>query len=278
MLGGALFGVASAAAFGVGDFSGALATRRSATLPVVAGAQLVGLLILLAVALVLRPPLPDLAPAAIAVAAGLSGLVGLGALYRGMSLGSMGIVTSLSGSGALTVPLLVSAVTGVAMAPLQVLGVLFAAAAAAAAGGASRGEIGRQALGLALVAALGFGGWYVLLDLAAASGDPLWALLISRGAASLVAGAATVARGAERPPVRLVGLAGLGDIGGNAFYVLAGGALPVGLSAALSGMYPVFTVLLARVILGERLSRLAQLAVLLALIGIVLISAGGELQ
>jgi drug/metabolite transporter (DMT)-like permease len=190
----------------------------------------------------------------------------------------MGLVTSLSGSGALTVPLLVSAVTGAAMAPLQVLGVLFAAAAAAAAGGASRGEIGRQALGLALLAALGFGGWYVLLHLAAASGDPLWALIISRGAASLVAGAATAARGAERPPVRLVVLAGVGDIGGNAFYVLAGATLPVGLAAALSGMYPVFTVLLARVILGERLSRLAQLAVLLALIGIVLISAGGELQ
>lgn len=278
MLGGALFGVASAAAFGLGDFSGALATRRSATLPVVAGAQLVGLLILLAVAVVLQPPLPDLAAAGVAVAAGLSGLVGLGALYRGMSLGSMGLVTSLSGSGALTVPLLVSAVTGAAMAPLQVVGVLFAAGAAAAAGGASRGEVGRKALGMALLAALGFGGWYVLLDLAAERADPLWALVISRGAASIVAGLTTLTRRRERPPVKLVVLAGVGDIGGNAFYVLAGATLPVSLAAALSGMYPVFTVLLARVILGERLSRLAQLAVLLALIGIVLISAGGDVR
>jgi drug/metabolite transporter (DMT)-like permease len=278
MLGGALFGVASAVAFGVGDFSGALATRRSATLAVVAGAQLVGLLALMTIAILLRPPLPDLAASAIAVGAGLSGVVGLGALYRGMSLGSMGLVTSLSGSGALTVPLFVSAVTGAVMAPLQLVGVLFAAAAAAAAGGASRGDIGRQTLGLALLAALGFGGWYVLLDLAAASGDPLWALVISRGAAALVAGVATVARGRERLPARLVVVAGIGDIGGNAFYVLAGGALPVGLAAALTGMYPVVTILLARLILGERLSRFAQLAVLLALVGIVLISAGGELR
>lgn len=278
MLGGALFGVASAVAFGVGDFSGGLATRRSATLAVVAGAQLVGLLVLLAIALVARPPLPDLGATAIAVAAGMTGLVGLAALYRGMSLGSMGLVTSLSGSGALTVPLFVSAVTGAAMAPLQVVGMLFAAAAAAAAGGASRGDIGRLTLGLAFLAAFGFGGWYVLLDLAAESGDPLWALVISRGAASLMAGVATLARGRDRLPVRLVVLAGIGDIGGNAFYVLAGGALPVGLAAALTGMYPVVTVLLARVFLGERLSRLAQLAVLLALVGIVLISVGAELQ
>ena len=68
--------------------------------------------------------------------------------------------------------------------------------------------------------------------------------------------------------------AGLFDVGGNAFFVIARDTLPVGLAAALTGMYPVVTMLLARVVLGERLSRLGLLGVALALLGVVLISLG----
>ena len=73
-------------------------------------------------------------------------------------------------------------------------------------------------------------------------------------------------------------MAGLFDVGGNALYVIARDTLPVGLAAALVGMYPVVTMLLARVILGERLPRLGQLGVALALLGVVLISVGAPAQ
>jgi drug/metabolite transporter (DMT)-like permease len=273
-------GIVSSLSFGAGDFAGAVAARRAGALAVVAGAHGVGLVALLLAAAVFRPPMPDLGSIGIGLAAGVAGAVGLAALYRGMSLGSMGLVTALAGAGSLSIPLVAGMVLGAVIGPVQLVGVGCAAAAAAVAGsGASRSEVGRLALLLAALAALGFGAWYVLIDLAARGGDPLWALVFSRGASSLLTGLAAIGRlDRGRFPVRLVAVAGLLDVGGNVFYVVARETLPVGLAAALVGMYPVVTMLLARIILGERLPRLGQLGVALALLGVVLISVGAPAQ
>ena len=269
-------GIFSALSFGAGDLAGGLAARRAGAVIVVAGAHSTGLVALLVGLLLLRPPMPELGPALIGLAAGVGGAVGLAALYRGMSLGSMGIVTSLSGAGSLAIPLVAGAVLGASITPLQLAGVACAAAAAAAAGGASRDELGRRSLLLAATAAIGFGAWYVLIDLAARGGDPLWALVFSRATSAALTAAVAIGRfDRARFPVRLVVAAGLLDVSGNALYVVAREAIPVGLAAALTGLYPIVTMILARFALGERLPRLGQLGVALALLGIVLISAGG---
>lgn len=269
-------GVLSALSFGAGDFAGAFAARRAGAMVVLAGAHLVGLAALLLAVVVLKPPVPDVGAMLLGAAAGVAGAIGLAALYRGMSLGAMGTVTSLSGAGSLVIPLVAGAVIGVAIAPAQLVGVACAAAAAAAAGGAARDTVGRRALLLAGAAAFGLGTWYVLLDLAARAGDPLWALVLSRATSAPLATAFAVRRfERSRFPPLLVVAAGLFDVGGNALYVVARDAIPIGLAAALTGMYPIGTMLLARFVLGERLSRLGQLGVVLALAGIVLISAGG---
>jgi hypothetical protein len=106
--GGILFGMASALSFGVGDFAGGLASRRASGLAVAALGQLVGTVLLAAFVLVARPGLPDTSSLAIGAAAGLSGAVGVAALYVAMAAGAMGLVASVSGAGAVTVPLLVS--------------------------------------------------------------------------------------------------------------------------------------------------------------------------
>jgi len=274
---GAPAGILSALSFGAGDFAGAIAARRAGALVVVAGAHGIGLIALLLAALVIRPPFPDLDGILIGLVAGVAGAVGLAALYRGMSLGSMGIVTALSGAGSLAIPLLVGALLGADASPLQLAGVCVAAAAAMAASGASRDELGRQALLLAGLAAVAFGAWYVFIDLAARAGDPLWALVFSRAASAgltAVVAARRFAGGRGRFPVRIVAAAGLFDVGGNALYVVAREAMPVSLAAALTGMYPVVTMLLARFVLGEHLPRLGQVGVALALIGVLLISIG----
>jgi drug/metabolite transporter (DMT)-like permease len=273
---GVAAGLLSALSFGAGDFAGATAARRAGALAVVAGAHGTGLVALVLATIVLRPPLPEWPAIGIGIGAGVAGAVGLAALYRGMAIGSMGLITALSGAGSLAVPLTVGALVGVAVTPLQTIGVGCVAAAAMAASGASRTELGRLALFLAGVAAISFGGWYVLIDLAAQHGDPLWALVFSRAASATVA--AILAIGRIRRigyPIGVVVAAGLFDIGGNALYVVARDLMPVGLAAALSGLYPVVTMFLARVLLGEHLPRLGQLGVALALVGIVLISVGG---
>lgn len=275
-LAGIAAGILAALSFGSGDFAGAVAARRAGALAVAAGAQLTGLLVLLGVALVLAPPMPDGSTIVVGLVAGVAGGIGLAALYRGMALGSMGIITALSGSGSLAIPLLVGVALGDRVGPLQIAGVACAAAAAVAASGASRTELGRLAIGLAGLAALSFGSWYVLMDIAAESGDPIWALVFSRAGSAGIASLLAIGRfDRQRYPLRVVMAAGLGDIGGNAFYVVARDQMPIGLAAALTGLYPIVTMLLARFVLGEHLPRLGQIGVALALLGIVLISVGG---
>jgi drug/metabolite transporter (DMT)-like permease len=275
---GALFGVIAALSFGGGDFTGALASRRTGAWLAVAGSHFTGLLALLVALAVVRPVFPAPQAALLGLAAGIAGAIGLAALYRGMTLGSMGLVTALGGAGSLVPPLLAGALLGGRVSLPQLLGIGFAAAAGLAASGAwGRQALSRAALTFAILAAIGFGAWYVLLDLAARGGDSLWALVLSRVASAVATGSLVLALGRfthDRRALGLIALAGLLDIGGNAFFVLAREHLLVSLAAALTGLYPIVTAILARLLIGERLTRQAQAGVALALIGILLITLG----
>ncbi len=277
---GIVEGIGSAVAFGAGDFSGGRASSHVGGMVAAAGSQLVGALGMLVLLLVVRPPVPSAGPLLIAAAAGLFGVVGVAALYRGLSMGSMGLVAAISAIGSLVLPLVVSVVAyraHIGIGPL--LGVACAGAAGAAAAGAARDSATRSALLLAAGASVAFGMWYVLLDLAAQA-DPLWALTTTRFSASAFMGAVVLvfARGrggrglgAAWP---LLVVAGVLDATGNGLFVLSSADIAVGLAAALSGMYPLVTMLLAGLILHQGLPRLGYAAVGLAVVGIILISVG----
>jgi drug/metabolite transporter (DMT)-like permease len=190
----------------------------------------------------------------------------------------MGIVSAVSGVGGVLIPLAVGTLLwSTTIQPLQLAGVACALLAIAAASGATTRGVSREAVILSLTAALGFGLWFVFVD-RAAEHDQLWALVASRGSASLVVGGSAMLR-ADRSRIRevapLVAFAGALDVAANGMVVLAFATVPVGIAAALSGTYPLATMLLARTFLGEALPRLGLLAVLLGVSGIVLISIGG---
>jgi drug/metabolite transporter (DMT)-like permease len=274
---GLVFGLGSAAGFGAGDFAGGLAAQRAGGVAVAAGAQVVGLAVLLVVLAAVRPAAPPSTTLILGALAGVFGGIGLAALYRGLSLGSMGLVTALSGVGSVLLPLLVGVLLarGV-IGPLQWAGVAAALVAGAAASGATLQGVKPAALVMALVAGIGFGLWFVLLDQAAET-EELWALVASRGSAAVLIGGLALTRGGARglrSSWRLVTTAGVLDVVGNAGFVLARATLAVGIAAALSGLYPIVTMLLARGVIGEALPRLGIAAVALAVIGIVLISVG----
>jgi drug/metabolite transporter (DMT)-like permease len=276
---GVLFGLGSATAFGAGDFGGGLASRRVSGLTVAGLAQAIGLVALLVLVAVLRPAVPDGGTLAMAALAGACGGFGLVALYAGLSLGSMGVVTALSGVGSVALPLLLGYVLGRAPVSLaQWLGVVITMAAVGAASGATRQGVQRRAVMLAAVAAVSFGLWFLLLDIATeAAGSEAWALVASRASATVLIGGAALVRGRYtglRSAWPLVMVAGSMDVAGNAGFVLASGALPVGVAAALSGIYPIVTMLLAWLVLREALPQLGILAVLLAVVGIAIISLG----
>jgi drug/metabolite transporter (DMT)-like permease len=273
-----LFGVGSAAAWGTGDFAGGLAARRAGGLLVTGGAQVVGFLLLLGAVVILQPVPPAADTIFLGAIGGVFGGLGLAALYRGLSLGAMGLVSALAGVGGVLIPLSVGVLLwGNAIQPLQLVGVGFGLAAVAAASGATTRGVNRDAVVLAGAAALGFGLWFVFLD-RAAEHDQLWALVAARGSASLVIGGAALLRSDRsglRPVLPLIGIAGLMDVAANSMVVLSFATIPVGISAALSGTYPLATMLLARLVLREALPRLGLVAVALAVGGIVLISLGG---
>jgi drug/metabolite transporter (DMT)-like permease len=274
---GILAGLAAAGSFGSGDFAGGIASRRAGGIRVAASVQLVGLIALFVGLLFVRPPLPDGSAIAVGVAAGIAGGVGLAALYAGLAIGAMGLVAALSSLGSVTIPVLVGAFTGVLLGPLQLAGIAMAAVAALAAGGASREGVSRGALALAGLAAVAFGSWYVLLDVAARAADPVWGLVASRASSAVLIGAAALVRtGSARVGgcSRLVVLAGVLDVGGNVLFVVARSQIAVGLAAALAGLYPLVTMLLARLLIREALPRLGLVAVALAIVAVAFISLG----
>lgn len=274
---GVLLGLGSAVAWGTGDFAGGVAARRAGGMAVAGGAQVAGCLLLVAAVFVLHPAAPSGTTLLLGALGGMAGGLGLAALYRALAMGAMGLVSAVSGVGGVLIPLAVSVLLwGAPINPLQLAGIGFALAAMAAASGATRQGVNRQAITLALAAALGFGLWFVFLN-RAAEHDQLWALVASRASASLLVGGMAlrrINRSGLRAAVPLIAIAGALDVAANGLVVLSFASIPVGISAALSCTYPLVTMLLARTLLREALPRLGLAAVALAVAGIVLISLG----
>ncbi len=273
----AVLALTAAGSWGVGDFLGGVSSRRLGALTVVALSELAGLAAIGVVLALSRPDAPGAGSIAWGVAAGLAGVIGLGCLYRGMAVGAIGVVAPLSSAAAL-IPVVVGIATGerpgivrLAGVAVELVGVVLASREPAPIGA-------RLAAGvpLALLAALGFGLYFVFID-RATEGGALWAVAISRGAASLLALTAALGltrlRGA-RSALPTLAAVGLFDVGANGMLALALRHGLVSLVSVLSSLYPVVTLLLARTLLSERLARSQATGVALALAGAVLISAG----
>lgn len=269
-LGGALF-------WGVGDFLGGLATRRLALLAVLVLSQAAGLAGV-AVWVALRgETFPGLVALLPAVGAGVAGIVGLAALYRGLAIGAMGIVAPISAASPV-VPLAVDAARGTVPDPLQWLGiVLILGGIVTLSRERVQGARFAAGAGLAVIAALGFGTFVVAIDVAADE-SASWAVLVARSCAlAIVLAAALVAGTSLRAPARLVPLLlgiGVFDTGANVLVAIATTHGAAGIVGVLSALYPVVTIVLARVVLGERLSAARRAGGAVALTGAALVAAG----
>ncbi len=276
----ALLALAGAACWGVGDFCGGIASRRTAVLVVLAISQGVGLAGVLAWALVSGDAFPGVVPLLPAVAGGAAGVLGLAALYRGFAIGAMGIVAPISAAWPIA-PLAVDAARGIVPSTLQWLGIglvilgIVALSRESAGTGGSRLSAGA---GLALLAAIGFGGFIVGLD-AGADESANWAVAASRASSVTIAVAvalltSTSLRPESRRVLPLIVACGLFDTGANVLVAIASNRIPVGVVAVLGALYPILTVVLARFVLGERLSREKRVGGVVALAGAALVASG----
>lgn len=270
-------GLISGLSWGVADFMGGLASRRAAVLTVVALSQAVGLVLALVALAVLRPEVPPVSEIVYGMLAGLSGVVGLVAFYRAMSVGNISLIAPISALGAV-VPMAVDLIAGRNPGAIALCGMLLALAGAALAGRAP-GPASRRGVGLALLAALGFGGFFSLLALAASS-SALWSLASARlGSAPLAVFVALAVGGAAglvmtRRTLVLVVAAGVLDAAANLLFAAGSQRGLVSVVAVLGSLYPVATVALAGLVLHERLGRLQAAGAGVALAGVALIAAG----
>jgi drug/metabolite transporter (DMT)-like permease len=275
----ALLALGGALCWGVGDFLGGLASRRLAVITVLAVSQGIGLAGLLLWVLVAGDAFPGISQLVPAAAAGIAGLVGLGALYRGLAIGAMGIVAPISAASPI-VPLAVDAARGDTPAAVQWLGIALVLTGIGVLSREPSGVGQRRVAagaGLAVMAALGFGPSVVGLD-ACADKSAAWAVVAARAASvSVAVVAAVVTRASLRPPRQLLPmLVGVGvfDTGANVFVAAATTHGAAGIVAVLSALYPVVTVVLAWRLLGEHLARSKRAGGVVALAGAAFVAAG----
>lgn len=272
-----LFALLSSISYGAADFLGGLATRRSGRVfAVVVLSQLVGLAAVVT-ALVFIGGDFEPGDAAWASGAGISGSLGLVLLYRALAIGTMSVLAPISAVVGALVPVAWGLIAGeqpgvVALGALPVAVV----AIGLVGGGPGVGTLKGPGLAEALGAGIGFGGFFILI--AQSEAGELWTLTFIRVASiSVLVLIAVSARMPLRPGAGVAGLvvaAGVLDMMANLLFVLAERRGLLTLVAIVVALYPAGTVLLARVVLNERISRVQLAGLGLAGAAVVMVAIG----
>ena len=293
-----LLALAASLCWGIADFTAGLKARTVALPTVLLFAQGVGLLLALPIVALSGRPFPAAAPALASLGAGVAVITGLACFYRALAAGTMSVVAPIAATG-VAIPVLVGVLGGDHLALIQafgmlaaLLGVVLASRHPGADATAADRRSHRNALGLAMVAAVAFG-CYFLCAHVGARGGVAWLLVLAHitsvlGVLAIGSFAAVSARAratrhgrpvsSTRPALAVgdlgvLGLAGLLDFAATGLYGIANRHGLLSVVAVAGSLYPVATVLLARTVLRERVARSQALGVGLALVGVAVIAA-----
>ncbi len=273
-----LLALCSASTYGVGDFLGGMAAKRASATAVLLWSHVVGLVLAAVVAGAVGGEVTghDLALGAVG---GLAGAAGVGLLYQALAIGPMSAIAPITALLAAVVPVVAGIAKGErpgAAAALGMVAALVAIVLVSAEGGGSYRPSDLRGVSLALGAGLGFGLFFVALSY---TGDDTgtWPLLAARGASVSVVGALALARriDARVPPGRtrrLTAGAGVLDVAANLLYLLAIREGLLSVVSVLASLYPVSTVVLARVVLRERYAVLQRVGMAIALPAAILLA------
>ena len=273
-----LLALVGSVVFGGSDFLGGAVSRRAPALWVAALGQAVALLVAVPVAFLVGWERVTGTDAAWSLASGAAAAVGLGLFYPAMARGLISIVVPLTAVIGASIPVVYGLGRGERPGALALAGIALALAAVAVVS-ATPGVGGRMAVppvALSVGAGSCFG--LVIVSFSRVSDHAgLWSVALSKSTSSLGLIALAVALSGRRPsragPLLPAGIAiGALEVGGNVALVLALQRGPVAIASVLISLYPVTAVMLATVILGERLSRVQLAGVALALCSVVLIS------
>ena len=272
------FGLVSALAWGIADFGGGLASRRATLFGVVLVSQVAGLVVAIGLAILRGEPWPAPADFAWSALSGVIGTAGVLALYGGLAVGRMGVVAPVAGVLGASVPVLAGIALQGLPQPIVLAGIGLAIVAVVLVSRVAGGVgAGRSGIELGIVAGLCIGLFNVTIsriDESLVFGPVSIVRIVAIG---LVAAVILVARHPGQVPARLlpaVAVIGVLDMTGVAAFLFAEGSGPLAVASILSSLYPVTTVLLAAIVLRERVTRHHALGIAAAAVAILLIGAG----
>jgi len=274
-----LFGLLSALTWGAGDFTGGIVSRRAGIYRAAFYGEFTGLLFLVIMLAVVRERLPAWPVWAWSASAGAIGSVGLLLLFKGMVEGQMSVAAPVSALMSAVLPVIASTLTEGLPGPTKYFGFALALAAIWL---ISQGEGHRKQLRLhladlrlPLLAGVCFGGYFIMMHQGSRSAT-IWPMIFGRSAGAIVlflfAAAKHQLHWPNRQVAPLVFLNAAGDIAGNTFYILSGQFGRLDVAAVLGSLYPGTTVLLAGLLLHERLNRSQWVGIFAALAAIVLMT------
>ncbi len=276
---GAVFALLSSLLWGSGDFLAGYLSRRRSPVAVFCGSQVVGLLVMLIVATATHSWGADPAGYVLwGVLASLAGAVSLLSFYTALAIGPMGVVSPISALGVL-VPLAVGLFRGETPSAWQYVGIVLAIVGVVLASGPEvSGAAGLRPVLLACVAALGFGTFFVVVAVGAEESNIMTMTTQRATTTLLIVVAAVVLRrgfgGLQRADAGWLLAIGIFDISANLMYGLSTTHGMLAVVAVLGSLYPVVTVVLAWLVLRERLVVAQYVGVAVALLGVAAISAG----
>jgi drug/metabolite transporter (DMT)-like permease len=277
-----VFALAAALLYGSADFLGGAATRRAHVLSVLGVSATTGAVVVTAAALLIPGPV-SAAGLAWGAGAGVAGALGFMVFYAGLAAGPMSVVAPVSAVVATVLPVAAALADGERPGARVYAGSLACIAAVVlvsmGGGGRTALKFAGRGIGYGIAAGVAFGVFFLFIRNGGQTGA-LWPVAAARLAETLIvlvaAGGARVGlvtwRSGRRVFLAALG-AGAGDVGANVCYVLATRAGLFGLAVVLTSLYPGVTVLLARLVLGERMGWVRGAGLALAAAGILLVTA-----
>lgn len=267
----------SAIVYGAADFFGGLASKRTNLILVVALSQGAGLVVL-ALTLPFAGGEPTAGDLGFGLACGVIGACAIAALYRGLAIGTMGVVSPITAVFAAIIPVAFGVAFGERPPPLTLIGIAIALIAVACISAAPPPRASpRSFLGVpeAIAAGIAFGVFFIVLAHTRTQAG-LWPLASARVASLALFGIPALRMRATltRAALPTIALSGALDMGANILYTIAAHRGMLAIVAVLTSLYPASTVALAAIALRERLAPVQWLGVACALAGIGCITLG----
>jgi len=260
--------------WGSADFIGGYASKTTDSFLLAGVAHLSGLILMTSVAVWHGGAFPTHANATWAMAAGASGGVALAIFYRALASGKMGLNAPVAAVLGAAIPVGVGFATEGFPHPLQIAGFILAVLGVWFISKPDHLRGRPEGLGSALLAGLGFAGFYLFIR-ETGNTSALWSAAFTRVASLALVGAIVAVKASRTKLEHDLALAGIGagilDVSGTVFYIWASQSGRLDVAVVLVSLYPVITVLLAKVFLKEHFTPVKIAGMVAALLAMPLI-------